>query len=443
MKNTTAVLAFSLLVCSLLLLGCSAPPGNAVAGNKIPEGYFERTSELDLDLDLVWQYSLKAPVAATPVVNGDQLVVAADNGNLYSFDLSWQKMVWIYRAEGAIASTPAIANGKIYWLGGDGFLHALDQASGKLLWRFATGGEARFAAIGSYGMAPEKGPVPDPWDFHLSSPVVWANKVFFGSSDKHLYALDAMTGELIWSFTADDMIHSTPVIKNGKLFFGTWGSKVFALDVNTGKQLWQFQAGVDPTNVVMQGITASPIVDGVNLYVGARDGYFYALSQADGSLVWRYDAASSWILSDATSDGDTVYLGTSDTALLLALDKKTGTEKYRADTRFWTYNKPVLVDDRFVFVGNMQGELYGFDKNAGKLVWYYQTQENRADINDILEDQTSKIKAEKIFSPHVQLQAGVEWVKMLGAFIASPIWVDGKLIAVTATGDVLIFASTK
>ena len=391
-----------------------------------------------INLDLSWQYALNAPVVATPVASGNQLVVAAENGNLYSFDLSSRTLMWLYRAEAAIASVPAIANGMIYLLSRDGVFQALDQFTGTRVWRFATGGEARFAAVGSYGTPAAVGSVPDPWDFHLSSPIVENGKVYFGSSDKKFYALDAVSGTLVWTFSADNMIHSAAAIHNGKLFFGTWGSRVYAVDANTGAELWQFQAGVD-AGFVMQGISASPALDEQHVYVGARDGYVYALRQTDGTTVWRYDAQSSWVLAEAALDAENVYVTTSDTGLLLALDKRNGKEKYRADTRFWTYTKPLLVDDRYVFVGNMLGELYGFDKKTGAALWYYQTSEGRADINDIIDDENGKLRAEKVFSAEVQLQASVEWVKSLGAFVASPIWVNNQLIAVTATGDVLLF----
>lgn len=421
-----------LLLGSLFLFGCGvSAPHEAVASHA--NDHKLKTLQLD------WQYSLYAPVVSTPVVSGNQLLVAAENGNLYSFDLASRKFSWLYHTEAGIASTPVVARGKIYFLSRDGFFYALEQATGKRLWRFATGGEGRFAAVGGYGLPTEMGPVPDPWDFYLSSAVVHDGKVYFGSTDKNLYALDAETGEQVWSFTADEAIHSSPVIKNGKIFFGTWGTKLFALNVNTGSELWHFQGGTDPQHFAMQGITAAPVVDNNNVYVGARDGFMYAIRQGDGALLWRYDAANSWVLASAALDDKNIYIATSDTGLFLALDKKTGLEKYRADTRLWTYATPLLVQDRYAFVGTMAGELYGFDKNTGKKIWYYQTAEGRADINDIVDGKTGKLRGEKLFAPEMQTQAGVELVKSLGAFIASPIWVNNQLIAVTATGEILLF----
>lgn len=420
-----------MLMC-VLLLGCSISPANQA-------GVDNRHSDKPKQLKLEWQYSLFSQVSASPVVADGQLFVAAENGNLYSFNLGSKQFNWLYHTEAGIASTPAVVDGRIYFLSRDGFFYALEQTTGKRLWRFATGGEARFAAIGGYGLPAAMGPVPDPWDFYLSSPLVRDGKVYFGSSDHHLYALDALTGELIWSFDAGDSIHSSPVYANHIIFFGTWGTRLYAVNADTGAEVWHFQGGADREYSVMLGITAAPSVDANTVYIGARDGFVYALRQTDGAALWRYDAAGSWVLSTAAIDEKNIYIGTSDTGLFLALDKKTGKEKYRADTRLWTYTSPVLVKNRYAFVGTMAGELYGFDKNTGKLLWYYQTPEGRADINDIVDGKTGKLRGEKIFAADKQTQAGVEEVKALGAFVASPIWVDNQLIAVSAIGEVLIF----
>lgn len=420
-----------MLVC-VLLLGCGISSANQA-------GVDNHHSDKLKQLKLAWQYSLFSQVSASPVVAGGQLFVAAENGNLYSFNLDNKQFNWLYHTEAGIASTPVVAGGRIYFLSRDGFFYALEQATGKRLWRFATGGEARFAAIGGYGLPAAMGPVPDPWDFYLSSPLVHNGKIYFGSSDHHLYALDASSGELIWSFDAGDSIHSSPVYANNKIFFGTWGTRLYAINAETGLETWHFQGGVDREYSVMLGITAAPAVDATAVYIGARDGFVYALRQTDGATLWRYDAAGSWVLSTAAIDEKNIYVGTSDTGLFLALDKKTGKEKYRADTRLWIYSSPVLVQNRYAFIGTMAGELYGFDKNTGKPLWYYQTPEGRADINDIVDGKTGKLRGEKIFAADKQTQAGVEEVKTLGAFVASPIWVGNQLIAVSATGDILIF----
>ncbi len=386
----------------------------------------------------VWRYRLAAEVSASPVVVGNLLYIAAENGNLYAFDLTTHKQVWLYRAEGGIGSTPAVADGRLYILSRDGYLTALDAASGKALWRFKTGGEARFGVPGGYGMPKADGIVPDPWDFWLSLPLVEGGRVYFGSSDHHVYALDVVTGKEVWRFEADDSIHAAPALSNGRLFIATWGTKLYALDAKTGAKLWDFQGGKDAETGIFQGFSAAPTIDGDTVYIGSRDGYVRAFSAADGKLRWAWDAEKSWVLATAAVDADSLYFPTSDTTVFIALDKKTGREKYRTDTKVWTYTSPVIAGD-YAFAGTMTGDLYAFDKRTGKILWHYQTDDAKTDTQDLI-DEAGKLRMDGLFPQGFPPAPGVENVKALGAFEASPIWAGNRLIVVTANGEILIFS---
>jgi len=388
------------------------------------------------DLKLSRTRALHAPVCASPVVVGDRLFVAAENGNLYALDLATLKTAWLFHTEGAIASTPAVADGRIHFLSRDGVFYTL-SLDGQLLWRFRTGGEHRFAAVGGYGLDSSLGPVPDPWDLWQSSPLVHDGVVYFGSSDGHVRALDAATGKLLWAHDAGDPVHAPPAWAGGKIVIGTWGTRLLALDARTGTQLWAFQGGADRKMSVMLGITAAPSVDGDTVYAGARDGFVYALDAGTGALKWKYDAAGSWVLATAAIDDRNIYFGTSDTGLFVALDKKTGKETFRAATGVWTYASPV-VSGGAVIAATMTGTLEAYDTATGARTWTWRTPESLRDADDIL-DEAGKLRDARLFGPGRQLQAGVEEVKALGAFVASPIIVDGRLIAVTATGEVLVF----
>lgn len=114
---------------------------------------------------------------------------------------------------------------------------ALDTATGNARWHFVADGPVRFA------------------------PVAWRGKVFFNSDDGHLYCLKAVDGTLLWKFRGlpkdrkDRMIFGNgrlislwparggPVLKDGVLYFssGIWpGTGIFlhALDAQTGDVIW-------------------------------------------------------------------------------------------------------------------------------------------------------------------------------------------------------------
>ncbi len=395
------------------------------------------------NLKPVWRHRLPAEVSASPVIAGNLLYIATENGNLYAFDLTTHRQAWLYHAEGGIGSTPAVADGRLYMLSRDGNMTALDATTGKALWRFKTGGEARFGVPGGYGMPKADGPktdiTPDPWDFWLSSPLVQDGRVYFGSSDHHVYALDAVTGQEVWHFEADDSIHAAPALSNGRLFIATWGTKLYALDARTGSKLWDFQGGKDAETGILQGFSAAPTIDGETVYIGSRDGYMRAFDVTDGKLRWSYDAEKSWVLATAAVDADSLYFPTSDTTVFIALDKRTGKEKYRTDTKVWTYTSPVIAGD-YAFAGTMTGDLYAFDKRTGRIVWHYQTDEAKTDALGLIDDK-GKLRMTVLFPQGYPPAPGVENVKALGAFEASPIWSGNRLIAVTASGEIFIFSA--
>jgi eukaryotic-like serine/threonine-protein kinase len=45
--------------------------------------------------------------------------------------------------------------------------------------------------------------------------------VFVGSASKKVYAVDAATGKVLWSYTTGGAINGSPVIADGKLFVGS------------------------------------------------------------------------------------------------------------------------------------------------------------------------------------------------------------------------------
>lgn len=75
-----------------------------------------------------------------------------------------------------------------------------------------------------------------------SQPTVVSGRVFVGSAEGHVYALDAKTGCTWWSYDAGAWVRSAPVVAKVKdrwlVFFGDEKAGVQAVDAITGKQAW-------------------------------------------------------------------------------------------------------------------------------------------------------------------------------------------------------------
>ena len=87
--------------------------------------------------------------------------------------------------------------------------------------------------------------MPDPFDVFLSSPAIANGIVYVGSGDQHVYALDAATGALRWSFATGDVVHASPAIADGVVYVGSWDRNVYALDAATGRERWKYTTGND------------------------------------------------------------------------------------------------------------------------------------------------------------------------------------------------------
>ena len=137
-------------------------------------------------------------------------------------------------------------------------------------------GNARFQSAGAAGLGAADLPrLKLKWAFGLpngveaySQPTVVAGRVYFGSDSGQIYALDANSGCVHWSFLAGAGVRSAPVIAavGGRqaVFVGDMKANLYALDASTGALIWSVRAD-DQT---LTRITDAPAVAGGRVYVG-------------------------------------------------------------------------------------------------------------------------------------------------------------------------------
>ena len=67
-----------------------------------------------------------------------------------------------------------------------------------------------------------------------SSPAVANGLVFAGSYDGKMYAVNASSGGLVWSYLTDDMVVSSPAVVRGVVYFGSYDHMIYAVGTLTG-----------------------------------------------------------------------------------------------------------------------------------------------------------------------------------------------------------------
>ncbi len=338
---------------------------------------------------LKWRFKTDGKIFSTPAVSNGVAYIGSEDNSLYAINIKTGRLIWKFSTGGAVHSSPSVNKGKVCFGSYDGYYYALDARTGKLLWKFKTGGEKKVGAKGLWTMQPADEYMDDLYDFFLSSPIFSTDgsTLYFGSSDGNLYAVNAATGKIKWHFKTGGLIHTTPTLYNGKLYFGSWDTYFYAIDATTGKLAWKFKTGVQPQYHVLEGIQASATCSNGEVYFGARDGFFYALNAITGKLNWKYAADNSWVLTTAAVQNGVVYIGTSDTYLLLAFDAKTGKQLFKYKANGYIYSSPALSATT-AFFGDFTGKLFAVNAKNGKLSDTYTTAARNKNAAAVLKKDT-------------------------------------------------------
>ncbi len=184
---------------------------------------------------------------------------------------------------------PVVADNRMF-IGSnmDDSVTAFDARTGNQLWKFFTEGPVRFA------------------------PVIWKDRLFFGSDDGHLYCVSADKGELMWKFRAVPSdrkltgnkrlisvwpVRGGPVVHEDRIYFAAGvlpfeGVFVYSLDAATGDVLWLNDStghiyGTQPHGTVALGGLAPQgylLVDEEDLVVPSSNAYPARFDLMSGKL---------------------------------------------------------------------------------------------------------------------------------------------------------------
>jgi outer membrane protein assembly factor BamB len=130
-----------------------------------------------------------------PVVAGDRMFIGFnDSDKVVALDLATGKEAWAFYTDGPVRLAPVAWKGKVYFASDDGSLYCVSAAEGKLLWSFRGGPSAR-KALGN-------GRIVSAWPAR-GGPVIRDGRVYFAASiwpfmGTFLYSLDAESGKVVW-----------------------------------------------------------------------------------------------------------------------------------------------------------------------------------------------------------------------------------------------------
>ncbi len=145
---------------------------------------------------------------------------------------------WIFQTEvvESLETTPIVVDGVMYVTTSFNHVYAIDAKTGEQFWHY----KHKMGPVTTYCCGPNNRGV-----------AIYEDKVYMGTLDAKLVALDAKTGSLVWETQIADpeLGYSetmAPTAVDGKILIGTNGGEygirgfVRAYDAETGKQVWNF-----------------------------------------------------------------------------------------------------------------------------------------------------------------------------------------------------------
>ena len=151
-----------------------------------------------------------------------------------------------------------------------------------------------------------------------TAPIVVNGVMFLTTSFNHVYAIDAATGQEFWHYkhklgpivtVCCGNNNRGVAISEGKLFMGTIDAKLVALDAKTGKLLWETQIA-DPdkgySETMVPAYVDGKVIIGTNGGEYGVRGFVKAFDANDGKLLWTFNTIPEqghegvWNPNDAT-----------------------------------------------------------------------------------------------------------------------------------------------
>jgi len=280
---------------------------------------------------------------------------------------------WTFQAEGMSINrgyevTPLVLDGVMYVTGNHNMAWAIDLRSGRLIWRYR-----RVLPQGlTYG-----GGNPTNRGFAMLG-----DRLFMGTLDAHLIALDRQTGKVLWDVVMDDFkvghaATGAPLVVKDKVIIGNAGGDlptrgfIDAYDAATGARVWRFYTIPAPGEAGSETWSDPDVLTrggGAAWQIGSYDPELNLIYWGTGNPNPDYYGGDR--------QGDNLY-----TASIVALDADTGRLRWHYqftphDTHDWDSNHvPVLAElpiggrqRRVVMVANRNGFFYVLDRATGELL---------------------------------------------------------------------------
>jgi outer membrane protein assembly factor BamB len=235
----------------------------------------------------------KFPTGATLVGGADGteewLLVNGYDGVSHCLRTKDGSEVWKYEAEDFINGSPAVLDGGLVAFGGcDSVIHFIHLKDGSGLRKLETDAQI-IRSLASWGgtvygvnyanQLLAAGTQVDKlaWLYEddgaqfLTSPGVDETQVYVGSRDKHLHAVERLSGKAVWKFKTGGRVESSPLVFDDAVVFGSSDGRIYAVNKQDGRELWRLDLG--------ENLAVAPAFAAGRIVIGGAEGTLFVIKE--------------------------------------------------------------------------------------------------------------------------------------------------------------------
>lgn len=321
------------------------------------------------------------------------------------------EILWTFATEkGWFESTAAIVKDRVYIGSTDGNLYAVDFQSGKKLWAFET--ELGFTA----------------------SPSVQDGRVFAGDVDGRFFCVRAEDGKELWRFDSDAEIDSSANFHRGRVLFGSQDGMLYCLEAATGKLVWKFESE--------DQIRCFPTIVENRAFVAGCDGSLHVVDLNQGKEIGSVPVEAPTGSTPAVL-GDLLFVGT-EGSTFFGIDWKTPqiVWRYNAERRQMPFRSSAAATKNVVVVGSLDKNVHAVDPATGKALWSFATR-GKIETSPVIVGQRVFVGSADGRLRALDLKTGREvWqYETGGSLIGSPAVAQGRIVIGNDEGTLFCFGS--
>ena len=195
--------------------------------------------------------------------------------------------------------------------------------------------------------------------------------MYIGSSDHIFRAISLASGDPVWSHPGiEGFVETKPLIAGGLVIFGAWDGRLYALDAKTGRLAWTWQ-GEQPSPYYAPA-ACWPVAAAGKVFIVAPDRMMTAIELGTGREIWGTDNLSVRESIGISEDGRRVFVRTTDDVIAAVAPDADGQEtlwEIEAGIGQDISSAQLAEKDGVVFYGTKNGLLLALDAATGVIKW--------------------------------------------------------------------------